>query len=138
MVKQKKIAICGSMSAAKGMVEAKEFLEKKGIKVHIQEDIMDFVEGKRTDENKWRKIEIDPFKNYFEVIKKCDGILVVNAEKKGIKGYVGGNSLIEMAFAHVLDKKIFLLNQIPKMSYTDEIAAFQPVLLKGILKNLKL
>ena len=136
MKKRNKIAICGSMSAAKEMVKAKEELEKRGFKVHIQEDICDFIEGKRTDEDKWRKIEIDPFKNYFKVIKKCDGILVVNTEKKGIKGYVGGNTLIEMAFAYVLDKKIFLLNEIPNLSYTDEIAAFKPIVLKGNLKKL--
>ena len=125
------------MSAAKEMVEVKDFLEKKGHKIHIQDDIMDFVEGKRTDEDKWRKIEIDPFKNYFEVIKSCDAIIVVNVEKKGVKGYIGGNSLIEMAFAHVLDKKIYLLCEIPKLSYTDEIAAFQPILLNENIGNLE-
>jgi hypothetical protein len=137
MVNQKTVAICGSMSAAKEMVKAKKDLEKRGLKVHIQEDIQDFVEGKRTDEDKWRKIEIDPFKNYFKVIKKCEGILVVNTEKRGIKGYIGGNTLIEMAFAYVLDKKIFLLNEIPQLSYTDEIAAFKPVILKGNLRKIR-
>ncbi len=36
-----------------------------------------------------------------------------------------------MAFAHVLNKKIFLLNDISAMIYTDEIEAMQPVVLNG-------
>ena len=34
-----------------------------------------------------------------------------------------------MGFAHVLNKKIYLLNNIPEMSYSDEIRAMQPIVL---------
>lgn len=33
-----------------------------------------------------------------------DAILVLNYDKKGIKNYIGGNTLMEMGFAHVHDK----------------------------------
>ncbi len=36
-----------------------------------------------------------------------------------------------MGFAHVLDRKIFLLNDIPDISYTDEIRAMKPIILNG-------
>jgi hypothetical protein len=136
MVK-KKIAICGSMVFAKEMLEAKTGLEERGFNVHIQEDIEDFTKGKTRNEDKWAKIKFDPFKKYFEVVKKCDGILVVNIDKKGVKGYIGGNSLIEMAFAHVLGKKIYLMNVIPDLPYKDEIEAFKPVLINFNLKKVK-
>jgi len=137
MKKIKSIAICGSMMFAKEMLEIKRELEAMDIKVNIQEDIEDFTEGKRTNENKWRKIKLDPLKTYFEVIKNSDAILVVNMDKNRIKGYVGGNTLIEMAFAYVLNKKIFLLKKIPKMAYTDEIVIMKPVVLNSQLNKIK-
>jgi hypothetical protein len=42
-----------------------------------------------------------------------------------------------MAFAFALDKKIFLLNPIPKMSYTDEIEAMKPIILNQNLNEIK-
>ncbi|MBI5148890.1 hypothetical protein HZA33_04385 [Candidatus Pacearchaeota archaeon] len=75
-------------------------------------------------------------KEYFEEIKKSDAILVINEGKKGIPNYIGGNTLIEMGIAYYLDKKIFLLNDIPEMDYRDEITAMQPVALKGRLEAL--
>ncbi len=59
----------------------------------------------------------------------------MNPEKNGIKGYIGGNTFVEMAFAHVLDKKLFCLYQIPKMAYTSEILAFRPIILNGNLEK---
>jgi hypothetical protein len=132
-----KIAICGSMASAKEMIRAKQDMEKRGIIVEIQHDILEYAKGKVRNEDKWKKINFDPFKNYFNIIKKCDAILVVNIERKGIKGYVGGNTLIEMAFAHVLDKKIFLLHEIPELSYKDEIEAMKPIILNEDFTKMK-
>jgi len=42
-----------------------------------------------------------------------------------------------MGFAHVLHKKIFLLNDIPDLSYTDEISAMRPICLNGKLEDIK-
>lgn len=45
---------------------------------------------------------------------------------------------MEMGMAYVNDKKIFLLNGIPKDSpYLDEIEAMDPVCLSGDLKKIK-
>jgi predicted RNA-binding protein with PUA domain len=62
--------------------------------------------------------------------------LVVNEDLNGIKGYIGGNSFLEMGFAHVLNKKIFLLNPISEMGYEDEIVAMKPVILNGDLDKI--
>ncbi|MBT4597707.1 hypothetical protein HOC76_01665, partial [bacterium] len=54
-----------------------------------------------------------------------------------IDSYIGGNTFLEMGFAHVLGKKIFLLNGIPDISYKAEIIAMQPKCLKGDLGLMK-
>ncbi len=132
-----KIAICGSMNFGKEMIELKTKLEQKGHNVVVPENTESYADGTSSVEDKWEKIELDVFKTYFEKIKEQNAILVVNKDKNQIENYVGGNSLIEIAFAHILDKKIFLLNPIPKMSYSDEIEAMKPVILNGNLELIK-
>ncbi len=51
-------------------------------------------------------------KNHFNKIASSDAILVVNDEKRGIKGYIGANVLMEMGLAFHLKKPIFVLNGI--------------------------
>lgn len=54
-----------------------------------------------------------------------------------VVGYIGGNSFLEMGFAHVLNKEIFLLNKIPESLFKDELVAMQPVILGGDLSKIK-
>ena len=44
---------------------------------------------------------------------------------------------MEIGFAHVHGKKIFLLNDIPDVSYKDEIEAMYGVILRGDLSLIK-
>ena len=132
-----KIAICGSMSFGKEMVSVKEKLEKMGHIVILPENTHAYANGTIKIENKLEKMKLDVIRKYFHEIKEVDAILVLNYTKNGIENYVGGNSLIEMAFAHVLNKKIFLLNPIPKMNYSDEIESFFPVVLNGKIEGFK-
>lgn len=136
-----KIAICGSMSHSKKMVEAEEKLLKLGHQIILPKFTREYAKMERVDkihtESARNKVEHDLIKDYFHEIKRADAILVINEEKQGISNYIGGNSLIEMAFAHVLDKPIFLLNQIPKMNYSDEIKAMKPIALNGNLNLIK-
>lgn len=131
-----KIAICSSMAFAKEMLNAKKELERLEHIVRIQEDICSHASGEIKEEDKWRKIQIDPFKAYYKKIKKSDAVLVINLRKNSIDNYIGGNTLIEMAFAYVLDKKIYLLNPVPKLSYSDEIEAMKPIILCGDLTKI--
>lgn len=77
------------------------------------------------------KIENDYMRQHYNNILASDAIFVVNLEKNGIKNYIGGNVLVELGQAYVNDKKIFLLNPIPDMPYTEEILAFSPVVING-------
>jgi hypothetical protein len=130
-----KIIICGSMSSSKEMVDAEHKLVALGHSVVLPEFTheyakMDTLDEMHTESAK-NKIEYDLIRQYFNKIKDGDAILLVNIERKGIEGYIGGNSFLEMGFAHILNKPIYLLHSIPEMGYKDEIEAMNPILLNG-------
>ena len=70
-------------------------------------------------------------RRYYKLIEASDAVLIVNAEKKGVSGYIGANTFLEIGFAHVLDKKIYLLNLPAPGSYNDEIKEINPVIING-------
>lgn len=119
------------MTFGKEMLKLKQELENKGHQVIVPANTKSYADGTINVENKLEKIQLDAIKSYFKKIKKQDAIFVINKDKNNIKNYIGGNSLIEIAFAHVLEKKIFLLNPIPKINYSDEIEAMKPIVLNG-------
>lgn len=82
------------------------------------------------------KKKFDLIRWYYNSIFNSDAVLIVNLEKNRIKNYIGGNTLLEMGFAHVLNKRIFLLNDIPDISYRDEILAIQPIVINGDLNKI--
>lgn len=147
------IAIVASIDFTPKIKEVADLLSKEGHEVDIPFTSQRIINGELTLEEfiaekekngdgifreaAMREINNDVITRYFNKIKECDAILVLNVEKKGITNYIGGNALIEMAFAHVLGKKIYLLNDIPKMSYTDEIVAMQPIIIHGDFSKIK-
>ncbi|MFH1637982.1 MAG: hypothetical protein ABIB71_06160 [Candidatus Woesearchaeota archaeon] len=131
-----RIAICGSVAFAKDMLDTKQKLEEMCHTVKVPMNLEKYVTGSVKVEDKWEKLEHDVIKAYYKVIKNSEAILVMNKDKNDIENYVGGNTLIEIAFAHVLDKKIYFLNPIPQMSYTGEIEFMSPVILDGDLTRI--
>ena len=135
-----KIIICSSISAADEVLAIKQELENIGHEVEIPLGVKNLELRGRTEvsvtEKAGDKIKYDLLKGYYEKIKNYDAVLVVNPEKRGVKGYIGGNTLIEMAFGHVLNKTLYCLNPLPEMSYTSELLAMQPTILKGDLSLL--
>lgn len=135
-----KIIICGSISAAKEIIAVKQKLEKMGHVVEIPEGVKKEFLRERTKvspiEKAKDKIKFDLIRGYFNKIKVHDVVLIVNSEKKGIKGYIGGNTFIEMAFAHVLNKKLYCLYPIADLPYSSEIIAMQPMVLNGNLNKI--
>ena len=137
-----KIVICGSMTFSKSMIDVEKELLKIGHAVIIPRHTKEYAELKLAEEihteSVKNKINYDLIRDYFEEIKNADAVLIINKEKNGIKHYIGGNSFLEMGFAHILNKKVFLLNEIPKMIYTDEIKAIQPIVLNDDLSKIKI
>jgi hypothetical protein len=135
-----KITICGSMAFAKEMIDVKNKLEENGHAVFIPDGTNDYISG-QLDKNKLshsedakRKMANDLIRKHYDLISDSNAILVLNYEKKGIKNYIGGNSFLEIGFAHILRKKIFLMNEIPEIELMkQEIEAMQPQIIKGDL-----
>jgi len=140
----RKIVICGSMAFTKDMVKIKKVLEKRGFKCVLPGGYKDYLidslwqkraTGWGTLEGAKKKVKLDLIRKYYREIQESDAILVINFDKNNIKNYIGGNGFLEMGYAHVLNKKIYLLNPIPKelKIFYQEIVAMQPKIIKGDL-----
>ena len=136
-----KIAVCGSMTASKEMVGIENELKQQGHEVILPEFTHDYAQmetfTRMHTESARNKVQYDLIKGYFEKMKSADAVLIANIERKGIMGYIGGNSFLEMGFAFVLDKPIYLLHEIPDLGYRDEIEAMRPIVLQGDLNKIK-
>lgn len=136
-----RVIICGSMNFAKKMVQISKDLEKLGYEVHLPPNTEKYAFGMKpkevSSESIKNKIEKDLIRKYYQWIEERDVVLVVNEDKNDIKNYIGGNAFLEMGFAHVLNKKLFLLNPIPEVSYKDEIVAMKPIVINGDLSKIK-
>ncbi len=73
---------------------------------------------------------------HMERIQKSDSILVLNYHKNGVKNYIGANTFMEMAFAYLLNKKIFVLFNLPHQPNTLEIEALGPIIISEDLSKI--
>ena len=132
-----RIVICGSMSFATTMEKVLSELEAAGHSVFAPENLDTFSFGGPSEKSA-AKDELDAYNKYYKEIMNSDCILVVNEEKKGIKGYIGANALIEMAFAYVLKKKIYVLHEVSEsLPWYEEISSFHSEVLDGDLTVFK-
>ena len=139
-----KIHIVGSSKFMHSMIEHRDKLNALGHEGHVHPDYEAFVRGEKLDilkrfyagEAADMKKEHDYIRAHYNFIVASDAILALNHDKGEIKNYIGGNTLMELGFAHYHRKKIFLLNPIPQMQYTDEIVACQPTVIYGDLTKI--
>lgn len=140
-----KIYVLGSTSFMKEMVAAKNQLCKLGYDGWIHPHYEAFVRGEMREhlarwdsgEKAALKRENNYLREHYKNILKSDAVLIVNAEKRGIDNYIGGNVLMEMGQAYVNNKKIFFLNGMPSgLTYMDEIEAMDPICLNGELATI--
>lgn len=126
-----KISICGSMHHIDGIEEAQAILERQGWEVETP--------SRRENKKVLSEMSRDELANekdfliseHLDKIRDSDAVLIYNEEKRGVDGYIGGNTLMEMAFAYAQNLEIFLFRPIPEMSYTDEILGMKPIVLDG-------
>lgn len=136
-----KIGIAASMQFSKKLVEIKNKLKEQGHETFASE-FAESMMGK-TDEEKeemklHQKYNLDAIRKFWNKMQDADALLVLNYDKNGIKNYMGGNTLMEIGFAHVLNQKILLLNPIPDIPYyKTEIKAVKPIILNGDLSLIK-
>ncbi len=136
-----RIVICGSMKLSRRMIEVQDELQKFGHEIILPRHTEEYAKMNTSDhihnESVKNKIENDLIRDYYNEIAKNDAVLIVNDNLNGVAGYIGGNSFLEMGFAHVLNKDIYLLNPIPEASFKDELVAMQPVVLEGDFRMIK-
>jgi hypothetical protein len=135
-----KIVICGSMKFSKDMLKIKEELNSLGfsdivVPHNADKHALNQLEESGEESTKI-KIEKDLIRSYYKEIKSADAVLIANYDKNGIANYIGGNSFLEAAFAHVLNKKLYFLFEIPNMAYSDELKAMQPIILNNDLSKI--
>jgi len=134
-----KITICGSMQFYREMKAIKDGLEVLGHYAFVPKEVetnevpIDALPNVTDEEKITAKIEYDYIREHFKKIEQADVILVLNYEKKGIAGYIGGNTFLEMGYAFGLGKKIYLMNPIPEMNYSVEMYAMKPIVVDGDL-----
>ena len=116
------ITICSSAKFYDKIPKIKRELEDLGHQV-----LTPSLEFSRQDAK--LKIENDLIMKHFKKIELCDAVYITNYNTNEVKGYIGGNTLMEMGLAYYLGKNIFMLNEIPKMPYTDEIIAVKPIVI---------
>lgn len=118
-------------------------LEKKDWKVLYPESSLIMQQKNNFDPVEFRKhITVKDkgrfIKSHFKKELTSDAILVVNKVKNGIRGYVGGNALMEMGIAFQAGIKIYLLHSYSKKHpFYDEISAMEPIVLSGKIEKLK-
>lgn len=153
-----KITICGSIGFYKEMEDARDRLIPLGHEVKIPELALEvpkeFGGGKKVYFGQFieDKGGIDAFpaghkiwdlkesaiNDHFQKIEWGEAILVVNPDKRGLAGYIGGNTLIEIGVAYYLKKRIFVLNPVSsEIRYKQEIMGMKPVILDGDLSKLR-
>ena len=132
-----RIAVCGSMAFAERMRETAAQLSLLG-HVALLPDAVEVLNPSETlEEVALRKAKYDLIRRHWAKIRDADAVLVLNYDKNGVAGYVGGNTFLEMGFAHVLRKPVFLLNPIPDLPYAAEMKAMRPAILNGDIHSLQ-
>ncbi|OGZ56226.1 MAG: hypothetical protein A3G60_01815 [Candidatus Ryanbacteria bacterium RIFCSPLOWO2_12_FULL_47_9c] len=146
-----KITICGSIAFYDEMLKTEKELQLLGHEVKLPPNEIEDDNGEaipvqeyyarrqsatRNDTWIWDRKE-QAIVRHFDKVAWADAILVLNHDKKGVPGYIGGNTLMEMGLALYLKKPTYLLNEIPQMSHTEEILGMKPIVINGVLENIK-
>lgn len=132
---KKKVVICGSMQFFDEMKECQKILEKNGVAAIIPKDETNIAED--CDEEKFREFKRKVSNAYLKKIRDKDttAILVYNGEKRGIKNYIGANTLVEIAMAFTWNRKIYLYNDIYE-PLSDELLAWECVCLYSDMRKI--
>ena len=139
MAQKKIITICASVSFYKDIPAIEKQLKALRFQVKLPESLYTMIQTKNFNTESYKPWFQDPsyykrktqyIKRHNKKIAESNAILVLNNEKKGVKGYIGGNVLMEMAVAFHLKKRIYIYNQIDEKSpLKEEILGVQPIII---------
>lgn len=126
-----KITICGSMHHITAMKEAAGILENLGYEIDTPNPREGEVPYDTLPDKERGELKDSLIREHLDKISDSDAVFIFNEEKKGVPGYIGGNTLMEMAFAYQQGLEIFLFQPVPDMNYADEIFGMRPIILNG-------
>jgi nucleoside 2-deoxyribosyltransferase len=144
-----RLTICSSAHFAHESQEIKKKLEKKGVEtflypgiVKVREKMMTVDEfytmRKKSLTEELLETKKQLMDEHIDKIKNSDAVLILNFDKTKIRGYVGGNSFMEMGVAYALGKKVFIWkkpsNNLP---YYEEIMAMRPTIIEENLEKIR-
>lgn len=139
-----KITICWSSKFRNEKIQIYQKLIELGHEPIIDENTKKIVNGNMEEylipwvESYNIKKQYDFIRLYYNFIVESDAIIVCNYDKWDIQNYIWSNTFLEMWYAHVHHKKIFLLNPIPDQFYIlDEIKAINPIILYWDLSSIQ-
>ena len=126
------ITICMSMLLSDRLPELCAALEAAGHEVLTPVDTEGFdYLGASTTERAAQKRDYDLIREHWRKIQRSDAILVVNEDLPGKPRHIGGNTFLEMGFAHVLELPIYMMQPPPDTTYASEMLAMDPIVLHG-------
>ena len=139
-----KIAIIGSMKFTQEMLATEKKLRELGhdanIPLGVEPHLSDGTFVDNLEDNLAFCIEHNVMRRNFQQVAESDAVVVLNYKRNGVEGYIGISALMEMAIAHFLKKKIFLMRATPKMSHArwaHEVAIMQPTVINDDLKKIR-
>ncbi len=138
-----KIVICSSASFYKEILPIQAALQALGHEVVIPitaEQMQNIGNFRAEDYKTWFN---DPgdfhkktalMKRHLDEVERGDAVLVVNLEKKGMPGYIGGNVLLEMFHGWTHKKPLYILHPVsPELPLYEEVMGMSPLFLNGDL-----
>lgn len=145
-MKAKTVVLCSSVSFYKELMDIEKNLLKLGFQVEVpvsarkMEQAGDFtMKGQKawiTDPSKFH-IKTELMDAHFKKVEEGDAILVVNLDKNGIEGYIGGNVLMEMTVAYFLKKPIYIWKKVGvEHPFYEEIMGVGAIFLDENLKKI--
>ena len=133
------ITICASMTLAERIRTVQEQLRALGHTVYVPVEVEEFdYQDATTEERADLKRTHDLIREHWRKIQRSDAILVLNEDAKGFRHYIGGNSFLEMGFAHILHLPIYLMHDVPDMPYASEMEAMDVAIIRGDLTRMPL
>ncbi len=145
-MRKKSVAICSSISFYQQVVDIKNQLLSLNLNPKIPQlaSLMEQNQDFNVKAYQHSFYAGDPVKTRQKIVRQelirvgeSDSVLVINHTKHKLKGYIGGNVLMEMGLAFYQHKPIFVLNTpSPKLPLIDEVLAMNPHILKNNLKQI--
>jgi len=140
------ITLCSSASFYRELLDVQKRLQDLGHEVLIPLTAEKMRASGNFDEMQYKTWYANPddfdqktllMKAHLKEVERGDAVLVINLEKKGMTGYVGGNVLLEMFHGWTHEKPLYLLNPVSiDLPLYEEVMGMGPVCLNSDLSQI--